>query len=149
MKTIKVQTDTKLSDLKVGDLVITAEIHRVTHISTADECGPYDKNKRTNIFVTNVKPQCGSCKSSKCKHERVMTVGWGQQCIQKIIEETTPRFPSKHQIKPKKMKCTCTKKDWLGDEAYWIDDEIFGCKARAEKLAGGPVTINHKSGHKT
>jgi hypothetical protein len=84
-KTIKVLMDTKLSDLKVGDLVITAELHRVEAIGDPER-GYYDRGGKTNISVSQVKPQCGACKKQRCEHTRVMTVGWGQHCIAKVLE---------------------------------------------------------------
>ena len=80
MKTITIKADTKLSDLKVGDLVMTAEIHRITKIDK--QC----KGERTDIRVVDVRPQCGTCGKHTCKHEHFMWLGWGQHKIAKILK---------------------------------------------------------------
>ena len=77
-KRFLVQTDTKASDLKPGDLVVTAEIHRVE--------GPFDKGNPDDFLVTAVLPICPACKKVPCAHRHVMSAGrHGQQSILKII----------------------------------------------------------------
>jgi hypothetical protein len=76
-ETISVMTNTKVSDLKVGDLVITAEMHRVTGI-----------NSDGSVEVITVKPKCEYCvkHDCNCDHRHHMYVGWGQLGIAKVIE---------------------------------------------------------------
>ena len=71
-----VDMNTKLSDLKPGDLVITAEIHRV--IKVEDE---------EHITCVDVKPLCQACNPDPCGHEYIKELGWGQQSIAKIINK--------------------------------------------------------------
>jgi hypothetical protein len=78
MKTqiIRVKKNTTLKDLKVGDLVMTGELAVVRKI-----------NGRKWIKVTSIKPQCSCCKSRKCGHEYIKSVGWGQQSVLKVISK--------------------------------------------------------------
>ena len=85
MESILVKGDTKLSDLKVGDLVMTAEIGRITKIGSGSR-RYQDKGTKTAIYVVDVKPRCSTCKQKPCNHERIMTIGWGQQECAKIIK---------------------------------------------------------------
>jgi len=85
MKTILVKGDTKLSDLKVGDLVITAEIARIVKVDRGPH-GYYDKGEKTYIHVVTVRPRCETCGKKKCVHEYIKTVGWGQQEIAKVLK---------------------------------------------------------------
>ena len=77
-KTLFVKTDTKSSDLTVGDLVITAEIHRVKEI-----------RQDGSVEVVTVKPGCHYCDTNgfECEHSHIMEVGWGQLSVAKIIED--------------------------------------------------------------
>ena len=73
-KTMVVQLGTKLKDLKVGDLVTTAEVHRVVKVRDAEW-----------IEVAPVLPQCSVC-GKKCLHTHVMHVGYGQQGVLKVLK---------------------------------------------------------------
>ena len=59
---------------KVGDLVITGEIHRITSL---DSCG--------GVEVSTLLPKCSVCKG-ECKHHRIMDAGHGQQKFMKLKE---------------------------------------------------------------
>lgn len=74
MKTITVKADTRLKDLKVGDLVMTAELMKVRHI-----------RNRQYIAVTSVIPQCQTC-GRNCAHQWIKHTGWGQQGVVKVLE---------------------------------------------------------------
>ncbi len=71
---ILVDGDTRLKDLKVGDLVMTAEIHRVAKIKS-----------KSSIVVTDYRPQCEVC-GPVCCHESIMNIGWGQHSIAKVLK---------------------------------------------------------------
>ena len=64
-----------LEGIKPGDLVITAEIHRVVK-----RFGSH----KGSWAVVDVHPVCGTCKTRKCFHERIMHEGYGQQGIMKL-----------------------------------------------------------------
>jgi len=74
---ISVMANTKVSDLKVGDLVMTAEMHHVTGI-----------NSDGSVEVITVKPNCEYCvkHDCNCDHRHHMYVGWGKLGIAKVIE---------------------------------------------------------------
>ncbi len=75
MKTILVNAKTRLKDLKEGDLVITAELHRVKKIEG-----------RNCIEVVDVEPACSVCKpASSCDHRFIKELGWGQHSIAKVV----------------------------------------------------------------
>lgn len=74
MKTITVKADTRLKDLKAGDLVMTAELMRVVKV-----------RRGNRVDVVNVKPQCRVC-GQGCTHEFIRHIGWGQHGIVKVIE---------------------------------------------------------------
>ncbi len=73
MKTILVKADTKLADIKEGDVVMTGELHEVVKI---------DGN---HLHVVQVRPRCETCGSRKCSHRYIKRVGWGQQSVQKVL----------------------------------------------------------------
>jgi hypothetical protein len=58
----------KLRDLKVGDIVATAEIFTVVKI-----------NDSTSIEVVELLPACYACKVGECGHVYVKEIGYGQQ----------------------------------------------------------------------
>lgn len=82
-KKITVLANTRLKDLKVGDLVMTAEVMRVVQIFK-----PHERWESGGwpLLVTDVKPQCSCCKSSKCGHESFKHLGWGQQGAVKVLK---------------------------------------------------------------
>lgn len=90
MKTMRVLLNTRLKDIKVGDLVITAELHRVTAINKPWYVGSKTKKEdKTVISVVSVKPRCGFCRDKgkrKCCHEYMMEIGWGQHNIAKVLK---------------------------------------------------------------
>lgn len=80
---IKIKANTKLSDLKVGDLVMTGELMRVEVVEKKT------KRNEFNIVVSHVRPRCGTCFGKrKCQHYCGKYVGWGQQGIQKVLSRT-------------------------------------------------------------
>jgi len=58
--------------IKRGDLLITAEIHRVKRV-----------RKDGLLDVVTVSEECCAC-NGECQHERVMSRVWGQQGAMKI-----------------------------------------------------------------
>lgn len=75
MKTITLKVDTELKDLKPGDLVMTAELHKVKKVR--DEGW---------IEVVPVLPKCTlDCCKRECKHRHIMHIGYGQQGVLKVI----------------------------------------------------------------
>lgn len=68
----------KLAGFKNGDLVVTAEIHRITDRNW----GRRHSNRRSMEVVT-VWPECQSCYPQECQHKRIMSAGrsGGQQGI--------------------------------------------------------------------
>lgn len=71
---------------KVGDLVLTGEIHRVVAIG-----GKYEMPG--SIVVVDVVPECHTCrkwlrkmkKRGECSHQRVMKIrSWGQHAAMKL-----------------------------------------------------------------
>ena len=76
-KTIKVIMESKFEDIKKGDLVITGEIHRVVKVFNTEE---------KSFSVVTIKPKCDVCfkHKHKCNHQRVMSLGYGQQSFLKI-----------------------------------------------------------------
>ncbi|HUX01419.1 MAG TPA: hypothetical protein VMY35_10620 [Phycisphaerae bacterium] len=78
-KRFLVQKVTRTADLKPGDLVITAEVHRVA--------GPHEEGNKSDFRVADILPRCPTCKGRRCCHEHIMSAGrFGQQCILKIID---------------------------------------------------------------
>ena len=75
MKKILVDGNTRLKDLRIGDLVMTAEIYRVDNVKNSDL-----------IEVSEDKPQCEVCGPGRCAHQCIKTLGWGQQSIAKILK---------------------------------------------------------------
>jgi hypothetical protein len=73
-QTLLVKKNTKLKDIKVGDIVMTGELHVVREI-----------RGKNWIAVTQLKPQCGCCKSKRCGHQYIKSIGWGQQSVLKVI----------------------------------------------------------------
>ena len=59
--------------LHKGDLVVTAEIHRVIK-----KFGP------GRYEVATIWPECGCCRKKECIHPRVMHVGPGQHGVMKL-----------------------------------------------------------------
>ena len=78
IKEIVVKGNTRLADLKEGDLVMTAEIHRVVSV-----------NGINSIVVGQHTPRCRVCElqdKDECTHPYVKSLGWGQQSIAKILK---------------------------------------------------------------
>lgn len=67
--------------LKAGDLLLTAEVHRVMT--------PYFQGENNSVLVNNVLPECKVCKSAgreECSHMRVMHIDMngGQQMLMQL-----------------------------------------------------------------
>ena len=85
-KKITVLADTKVKDLKVGDLVMTGEIMRIVKI--VPQRKRYHQEGGTWLCCVIVKPRCSICRGKPCIHEFIKTIGCGQQCIQKVEGDT-------------------------------------------------------------
>lgn len=88
IKTILVKADTELSDLKVGDLVMTAELHKIVKINNPGHSKYCVGRQETNFLVVDVLPHCDSCGRHQCKHEHFKWLGWGQHCLAKVLKIT-------------------------------------------------------------
>lgn len=71
----------KQDKLKAGDLLLTAEVHRVMQ--------PFFSGHEGEVLVNNVLPECSVCKNKgrdECSHMRVMQIkeGGGQQALMKL-----------------------------------------------------------------
>lgn len=77
---MKIRFNSKPSTLRKGDLVITFEIHKVV--------GKFDGHEENEFRVIGVLPCCTvlNCRKTGCGHECIMSTGFGQHGITKILK---------------------------------------------------------------
>ena len=78
---MKIRFNSKPSTLRKGDLVITFEIHKVV--------GKFDGDGENEFSVVGVLPCCSvlGCRKDGCGHSRIMSTGFDQQGITKILKQ--------------------------------------------------------------